>query len=97
MSSPALEAYLARLYTDAAARTAFLGDPVGAARAAGLDSAVAEGLAGIDRTGLVMAAASLGDKVARRRRRGRFAWLWQALRPARARQQNRALPGEPML
>jgi hypothetical protein len=36
MPSPAFEAFLARLYADAAARAAFLADPRATARAAGV-------------------------------------------------------------
>jgi hypothetical protein len=72
MSSPAFEAFLAQLYTDEAALSAFLRAPTEAARAAGLDHAEISTLAGIDQTGLVMAAASFRAKRARRRRRHRL-------------------------
>ena len=62
MNAMSLEAYLARLYTDAAARNAFLADPMGAARAAGLSEVEAESLGHIDKTGLRMAAASYAHK-----------------------------------
>jgi hypothetical protein len=78
MSSPRLEAYLARLYTDAAALAAFLEAPVASARAAGLDAVEAEALRAADHTGLVMAAASFRAKRARRRRRRRFSFLTDA-------------------
>src|SRR6266446_2739536 len=69
MSSPAFEEFLARLYTDEAALSAFLSAPTEAARAAGLDHAEIAALADADQTGLVMAAASFRAKRARRRRR----------------------------
>ena len=62
MSQAALEAYLARLYTDAALRGSFLADPAAAARDAGLDEADASALGRIDRAGLQMAAASYARK-----------------------------------
>ncbi|MBV8089231.1 MAG: hypothetical protein JO139_06590 [Alphaproteobacteria bacterium] len=67
MSSPRLEEFLCRLYTDEKALDAFLRAPIESARAAGLDGAEATALADIDRTGLIMAAASFR---ARRKRRG---------------------------
>ncbi len=79
MSSPALETYLALLYTDAGVRQAFLADPERAARAAGLDPVTAAGLARIDRAGLVMAASSLAAKHGRRRRRR--SWFALFLKP----------------
>jgi hypothetical protein len=62
MSSPGIEAFLARLYTDDAALAAFLAAPGAAAAAAGLDAAEIAALAAIDRNGLVMAARSFGAK-----------------------------------
>src|SRR6267378_2633444 len=53
MSSPALEEFLARLYTDEAALCAFLSAPTEAARAAGLDHAEISALAGADQAGLI--------------------------------------------
>src|ERR1700736_3085500 len=58
MSSPALEEFLARLYTDEAALCAFLSTPTETAGAAALDHAEISALAEADRTGLVMAAAT---------------------------------------
>lgn len=72
MSSPALEAFLARLYTDEAALAAFLRAPAEAAGAAGLDDAEAAALAEADHAGLVMAAASFRAKRAMRTRHRRF-------------------------
>ena len=57
-----LEAFLARLYTDAELRARFLADPAGEARRAGLDAESAERLAQIDRAGLELAAASFAAK-----------------------------------
>lgn len=56
MSTPAFEAFLARLYTDAPLRARVLADPRGAAREAGLTPADGEALARIDREGLALAA-----------------------------------------
>jgi hypothetical protein len=70
MSSPRLEEFLVRLYTDEAALGAFLRAPAETARAAGLDHAEVSALADADRVGLVMAAASFRAKLARRKRRG---------------------------
>lgn len=63
------EAFLARLYVDAAFRARFLADPVGVARGVGLDSATAERLAQIDRGGLELAADSYAKKRSGVRRR----------------------------
>ena len=62
MSSPALEAYLAVLYTDEAKRQAFLLAPRAQALLHGLSPQEAEAMAAIDRTGLQMAAASFQHK-----------------------------------
>ena len=66
MSAQTLEAVLAHLYTDAAARRDFLGDPRGAAARAGLDPVEVDGLAAIDRVGLELAADSFEKKRAAR-------------------------------
>lgn len=55
----ALEAFLARLYTDEALRRAFLADPLGVAQAHGLGEATAQALCDIDRDGLELNARSL--------------------------------------
>jgi hypothetical protein len=57
-----LEAFLARLYTDDAARAAFLADPRGQALAAGLSPDDADALCRIDRLGLELAANSFAHK-----------------------------------
>lgn len=62
MSSPALEACLAKLYTDDALRQAFLDDPQAQALLHGLTQEEAAAMAAIDRTGLQMAAASFHFK-----------------------------------
>ena len=61
-----IEAFLARVYVDTAYRDAFLADPVGAARRAGLPESVARVLATVDAAGVRMQAASFDAK-----RRGR--------------------------
>jgi hypothetical protein len=60
--SPAFEAFLARLYVDAAFREAFLAEPERAARAAGLSADQVAALVDIDREGLALAAASFAHK-----------------------------------
>lgn len=67
MSSPRLEAFLARLYTDEAALAQFLADPRAAALAAGLDVGEAAEFVAADRDGLVIAARSFAAKRAGRR------------------------------
>ena len=82
MSSPALETFLARLYTDATLRQAFLDDPRGQALRHGLSQEEADAMLAIDRTGLQMAAASFASKRAGYRQRAaappywRRAWQW---------------------
>ncbi|MFO1327092.1 MAG: hypothetical protein U1F56_07015 [Rubrivivax sp.] len=61
-AAQALEALLARLYTDAALRDAFLAAPEDVARRAGLSDEQSRRLAAIDREGLVLAAASLAAR-----------------------------------
>jgi hypothetical protein len=75
MSSPALEEFLARLYTDEPALAKFLRAPTEAARAAGLNDAEVSALANADHIGLVMAAASFHAKRERRKSRRRLS-LW---------------------
>ena len=57
-----IEAFLARVYLEAAARAAFLADPVGEARRAGLPDEVARTFAAVDRTGVELQAASFAGK-----------------------------------
>lgn len=73
MSSPALETYLARLYTDDALRTAFLLEPRAQALLHGLSQQEAEAMAAMDRVGLQMAAASYRSKRAGRTAHGGMA------------------------
>jgi hypothetical protein len=67
MSAP-LEAFLARIYVDAAARERFLADPRATATAAGLSEEEVSAVANIDQTGLRLTAESLRRK--REKRRG---------------------------
>jgi pantoate kinase len=76
MSSPALEEFLARLYTDEPALAEFLRMPSETARAAGLNDAEVSALVGADHIGLVMAAASYCAKRERRKSRRRLS-LWR--------------------
>ncbi len=62
MSAPALEAFLARLYTDAVLRSAFLRAPENVAREAGLCEETVRALTRIDGEGLVLAAESFAHK-----------------------------------
>jgi hypothetical protein len=81
MSSPALEALLARLYTDETALAAFLAAPHEVALAAGLDAATVTELAAVDRGDLIAAAHSFRATRAKRfnaRKPSRLA-RWHAL------------------
>jgi hypothetical protein len=82
MSAPEVEATLARLYTDAGFRDAFLRDPLVALQRLDLTSEEKAALAGIDRAGLVMAASSYHRKRAQRTtgRRRKVRRLWQLIR-----------------
>jgi hypothetical protein len=71
--SASLEAYLARLYLDRDACAAFVADPRGAAREAGLNEAEVTVLERVDRVGLELTARSLAAKQAQRM--GRSSWL----------------------
>ena len=62
MSSPAFEAFLARLYVDAAFRARFLADPDLEGREAGLSHEERIALKAIDRVGLELAARSYENK-----------------------------------
>lgn len=75
MSSPVLEEFLARLYTDEPALAEFMRMPAETARAAGLSDAEVSALVAADRVGLVMAAASFRAKRGRRKVRYRL-WRW---------------------
>ncbi|PHV51282.1 hypothetical protein CSQ91_09260 [Janthinobacterium sp. BJB301] len=76
MSSPALETYLARLYTDDALHDAFLLDPRAQALLQGLSPEEAEAMAAMDRVGLQMAAASYRAKRSAHGNRARPAQPW---------------------
>ena len=76
MSSPALETYLARLYTDDAVREAFLLAPHAQALLHGLSPQEAEAMAAMDRIGLQMAAASYRAKRAAHGGRAKPAQRW---------------------
>ena len=62
MSSPRLEAFLAKIYVDEGARAEFLADPRGAAARAGLTEVERAALEKIDRVGLELTARSLSRK-----------------------------------
>ncbi len=62
MSSPQLETFLARLYTDSALREAFLHDPRVTASSAALATDEVDALCRMDRAGLQMAAHSFAKK-----------------------------------
>ena len=66
MSGIALEAFLARLYSDAGLRSEFMRRPKEVAGAAGLEAAEVSALLAIDLEGLAMAAASYAAKRASR-------------------------------
>jgi hypothetical protein len=59
MSSPRLEAFLARIYVDEQARIKFLADPRAEAERAGLTAPETAALEKIDRVGLELTACSL--------------------------------------
>jgi hypothetical protein len=76
MSSPALEGFLARLYTDESTLAEFLRRPAEIARAAGLSEAEVTELEGADHVGLVMAARSFRAKRQQRRNHRALSWLF---------------------
>jgi len=78
VSAANLEVFLARLYTDARFRQAFLADPEEVARAHGLDDAEAAALRAIDRGGLELASGSFARKRAAHAHRRR-SWLMRTL------------------
>lgn len=77
MSSPQLETFLARLYTDTQLREAFLIDPHPVANAANLTADEVDAMCKIDRIGLQMASASIASKreVYQGKRKSRFKTL----------------------
>ena len=66
MSSMLFEAFLAKIYVDARARTQFLSDPLGEAQRAGLSPEEALDLQNIDWVGLKLASRSFEKKRLRR-------------------------------
>ncbi len=62
MTSPAFEAFLAKLYTDETFRNGFLENPAEAGRSFGLDEAEIAELNSLDLTGLELAAESFSRK-----------------------------------
>jgi hypothetical protein len=62
MNAIAMEAFLARLYTDARLRAEFLAAPRATALRSGLDAEDAQALEAIDRVGLELAADSYAHK-----------------------------------
>jgi hypothetical protein len=74
MSSPALEGFLARLYTDESTLAEFLRRPAEIARTAGLSDVEVLALEGADHVGLVMAARSFRAKRQQRRNHGALSW-----------------------
>ena len=62
MSAALFEAFLAKIYVDAQARTAFLSDPLGEAKRAGLSLEEAHALENIDWVGLKLASRSFEKK-----------------------------------
>ena len=74
MSSPALEGFLARLYTDESTLAEFLRSPAESARTAGLSDAEVLALEGADHVGLAMAARSFRAK---RQRRTNYSGLFR--------------------
>ena len=75
MSTPEFETFLARLYTDAAARARFLRDREGEARAAGLTAEQAAAVAGMDAEALESAAVSFARKREHKERHGKRRWF----------------------
>jgi hypothetical protein len=66
MTTPAFEAFLARLYADPSALEEFLADPRAAAQRSGLSEAECAALEAIDRVGLELAVESFARKRAAR-------------------------------
>jgi hypothetical protein len=71
MSTALFEAFLARIYVDAEARTEFLSDPVGEAQRAGLSVEEQHALQNIDWVGLGLASRSF-EKKRLRHAKGKF-------------------------
>ena len=79
MSAARVEAFLARLYSDAELRTRFLADPEREARSFGLAEDEAAAFLAIDRTGLVLAARSFARKRATHIRTSRARRVFRSL------------------
>ncbi len=77
MNAAALEAFLARLYTDAALLAEFMRNPESIARGAGLDEQGVRAMLSIDREGLAMAAGSYAKKRAGHSAKRARPWPWQ--------------------
>ncbi len=82
MSSPKLEEFLARLYTDAALREQFMRDPAAIASAAHLSTDEVSAMCKLDVVGLQMAATSFAYKRKARQHKSRsiFSRLWEGSR-----------------
>ncbi len=76
MTTPAFEAFLARIYVDGGFRARFLADPSGEAKRAGLSETECQSLEKIDRAGLELAARSYDAK---RGKRARSGWIRRLL------------------
>lgn len=76
MSTPELETFLARLYTDAQLRERFLRDPKSEALAAGLAPDQAEELARLDPAALEAACHSFARKRQQKSTHGKRRWFW---------------------
>ena len=77
MNAAALEAFLARLYTDEALLAEFMRDPESIARGAGLDEEGIRAMLAIDRDGLEMAAGSYARKRAGHVAKRARTWRWR--------------------
>jgi hypothetical protein len=75
MSTPAFEAFLARIYVEQETRDRFLADPKGEALRAGLTEEQATALAKIDQTGLRLAASSFERKRMSKKAGANRSWL----------------------
>ena len=80
--SAQFEAFLARIYVDAEARSRFLADPRGEALRAGLSDRQAQSLENIDREGLLLASRSFAGKRSGkpRRRVSLLQWMRERFR-----------------
>jgi hypothetical protein len=94
MSARAFEAFLTRIYVDAAARARFKASPRAEARLAGLSDEECTALENTDWVGLEMAASSFARKREQKLRRHLVFSIWARLRhfftllPNRLRQRN---------